>query len=161
MEITRREWIAVVGAAAACGCMSGCTQSSGQASMLPTGPIDAGPIGAFAADGVYTNSRDRNGFFVVRQGPRLFALSAICTHRACKLDAESEKFTCPCHGSTFTLHGKVMRGPARRDLAIFAVERDAREHLIVWTSKPVPFDASDASIAFVEMSHAVPDQHLI
>ena len=47
-------------------------------------------------------------FFIVRKGASLFALSAICTHRHCKLEAEADKtFYCPCHGSTFDPEGKV------------------------------------------------------
>ena len=59
--------------------------------------IDAGPISNYASDGVYTGFSDQ-GFFVVRKGQKLQALSAFCTHRKCKLTAESDlSFYCKCH----------------------------------------------------------------
>jgi cytochrome b6-f complex iron-sulfur subunit len=78
--------------------------------------VNAGPIINYGTDGLYVRFRDQ-GFFVIRKGEQLFALSSICTHRTCKLDAEPDRsFFCPCHGSTFDPDGKVTEGPARRDL---------------------------------------------
>ena len=78
--------------------------------------VNAGPVSKYAADGVYDAFRDQ-GFFLVRKGDKLVALSSYCTHRKCKLEAESNRsFGCPCHGSTFTPDGKVTEGPAKRDL---------------------------------------------
>ena len=80
--------------------------------------INAGAVGQYAADGLYDKFRDQ-GFFVVRKGEKLFAISSSCTHRRCKLTAESNRsFCCPCHGSKFDPDGKVITGPARRDLPI-------------------------------------------
>jgi Rieske Fe-S protein len=80
--------------------------------------VNAGPVAQFAADGLYDGFRDQ-GFFVIRQGARLFALSAFCTHRKCKLTAERDRsFYCKCHGSTFDAKGLVTEGPARRDLPV-------------------------------------------
>ncbi len=54
------------------------------------------------------------GFFVIRRGDQLLALSAICTHRKCKLYAEPDSsFYCKCHGSTFDPCRPVCcKGPA-------------------------------------------------
>lgn len=52
---------------------------------------------------------------LVRDGGRVFALSARCSHRGCSLSEGSLDdgvVTCPCHGSRFTLDGSVVRGPA-------------------------------------------------
>ena len=73
-----------------------------------------------AADGVYATFWHQ-GFFIVRQAPKLLALSAMCTHRRCKLDVEPDgSFSFPCHGSTFDNNGRVTHGPARRDLPVLA-----------------------------------------
>jgi len=51
------------------------------------------------------------------------ALSKSCTHLGCSVpwDEEKNKFICPCHGSTFDLHGNVLTAPALRPLDYFPV----------------------------------------
>ncbi len=48
----------------------------------------------------------------------LVATSAICTHRGCEIgyNADAHLFACPCHGARFDEDGKVVKGPARKDL---------------------------------------------
>jgi Rieske Fe-S protein len=93
--------------------------------------IDAGPVSNYAIDGLYGGFRDQ-GFFLIRRGERLVALSAFCTHRKCKLTAEPNRsFYCKCHGSTFDLGGKVTEGPAKRDLAALPTTVNERGHLLV------------------------------
>ncbi len=111
--INRREFlILAVTAVAGCSSLPPGTNSSAPKIRL----VNAGPAADYAVDGVYARFRNQ-GFFVIRQGESLFALSAICTHKKCKLDAEPDRsFFCPCHGSTFNPDGRVTQGPARRDL---------------------------------------------
>ncbi|MBV9673821.1 MAG: Rieske 2Fe-2S domain-containing protein [Verrucomicrobia bacterium] len=93
--------------------------------------IDAGPVNTFASDGVYSTFLNQ-GFFVVRKGPKLQALSSFCTHRKCKLAAEPDQsFYCKCHGSTFDPTGKVTEGPAKRDLPTLPCLVNERGHLLV------------------------------
>ena len=93
--------------------------------------VDAGLASAYAKDGVYSQYRDL-GFFLIRRGGQLTALSAICTHRHCKVEAEPDRtFYCPCHDSTFDPAGKVTQGPAKRDLPVFSTSTDSRGHLLV------------------------------
>jgi Rieske Fe-S protein len=93
--------------------------------------IDAGPAAAYAKEGVYSQYHDL-GFFLIRRGGQLTALSSLCTHRNCKLEAEQDRtFYCPCHGSTFDPAGKVTEGPATRSLPVFTTATDARGHLLV------------------------------
>lgn len=44
--------------------------------------------------------------------------SPVCPHLGCgyRWDAVDRKFKCPCHGSTFDINGRVLGGPAPRDL---------------------------------------------
>ena len=60
----------------------------------------------------------KEGVYLIRASKDMFALSARCTHLGCTLnyDAVSREFKCPCHGSIFTLSGKRISGPARKDL---------------------------------------------
>ena len=128
MIINRRQFL-LLSAGFAAGCKSGNTPD---ASAEQT--INAGPASNFTGEGVYSNFRDR-GFFVIRQGDKLFALSAICTHRKCKLSAEPDRsFYCPCHGSLFDAAGHVIQGPARRDLAVLPAYTDEQGQLQVKVS---------------------------
>lgn len=45
------------------------------------------------------------------------AVSLICTHLGCIVKNTGDGFECPCHGSQFTAHGDVKKGPAPRSLA--------------------------------------------
>ena len=129
MHVNRRTFL-LLSAAFAAGCATtpaGVTLSSGKKERT----VNAGPAAQYLADGVYSRYRDL-GFFIVRQGPHLFALSSICTHRKCKLEAEPDKtFYCPCHDSTFDAQGKVTEGPARRDLPVYDLATDEKGNLVV------------------------------
>jgi len=93
--------------------------------------VNAGPVNNYAADGIYDTFLDQ-GFFVVRKGKELVALSSDCTHRQCKLKVASRRsFYCPCHGSTFDSSGKVTEGPAKRDLPVLpSVTNEAGQLLV-------------------------------
>jgi len=110
MDLNRRQFLILTTAAAAvAGCRS--LDEAGRARV-----VDAGAVSDYAADGVYSDFRDQ-GFFVIRNGLELFVMSAICTHRKCKLIAVNDRsFFCKCHGSTFASSGRVTSGPASRNL---------------------------------------------
>ncbi|MBL0323073.1 MAG: Rieske (2Fe-2S) protein [Ignavibacteria bacterium] len=62
------------------------------------------PIGVYAmADGTF------------------IALLLCCTHRNCELQPQPTYLVCPCHGSEFTIRGKVQSPPAQADLQSFPV----------------------------------------
>ena len=110
------------------GLVAGCKTASKTGGGERT--VNAGSASHFTKDGVYS-FRDE-GFFLIRQGGKLFALSAICTHRKCKLSAEADRtFYCKCHGSTFDPTGHVTEGPARRDLPVLPVTANAQGELLV------------------------------
>jgi Rieske Fe-S protein len=129
MEMNRKQFLirAAALAAGVPGVCLGKSSSSDEGRRL----VNAGPAGRFAADGLYEGFRDQ-GFFVIRTGDKLFALSAICTHRRCKLAAERDhSFYCKCHGSTFDPNGKVTEGPATRDLPVLPSFTDENGQLLV------------------------------
>ncbi|MTJ10119.1 FAD-dependent oxidoreductase [Anabaena sp. UHCC 0204] len=50
------------------------------------------------------------------------AISLTCTHQGCTVKKAADgQFHCPCHGAVFTAEGKVVKGPAKRDLATFKI----------------------------------------
>jgi len=93
--------------------------------------IDAGPASDYGSDGVYSGFQNQ-GFFVVRRGAELFAVSSFCTHRHCKVATQADRsYYCRCHGSTFDPNGKVTEGPAKRDLPRFSTSVSDKQHLLV------------------------------
>jgi Rieske Fe-S protein len=50
---------------------------------------------------------------------KLHQRSAVCGHLGCIVhwNAAEKSWDCPCHGSRFDKHGKVINGPANADLA--------------------------------------------
>lgn len=44
-----------------------------------------------------------------------------CTHQGCELDVQAATYVCPCHGSEFSTRGKLLEGPAEKDLQNFPI----------------------------------------
>jgi Rieske Fe-S protein len=128
MYLNRRQFLLL-----SAGLVAGCS-STKPGVVSPTREarlINAGPAGNYAADGVYDRFWSL-GFFIIRRGNKLFALSSVCTHRHCRLDAEpNHSFSCPCHGSNFDPYGHVTGGPAKRDLPVLATFINERSELVV------------------------------
>jgi menaquinol-cytochrome c reductase iron-sulfur subunit len=55
---------------------------------------------------------------VKHSNTELTVFSPICTHLGCyyNWNPQAEEFICPCHGSHFSITGKVISGPAPRPL---------------------------------------------
>lgn len=116
--------------------------ASGQpAGGTPTlGPRDvlAGNLSQFAVGALVVVGQN---VAIGRDANGLYALTIVCTHQGCPVGPSSAGGTlhlaCPCHGSQFDLNGAVLRGPANRPLAHFAVEVDAAGNVIVHTAVQV------------------------
>ena len=129
MNMNRRHFLFLTASVATAGCQS--TESDLAPAVVEPRTINAGPVSDYAADGVYSRFRDA-GFFIVRKGDKLTALSSYCTHRKCKLAAEADfSFYCKCHGSTFDPAGHVTEGPARLDLPVFSTSSSDQGQLLV------------------------------
>ena len=56
-------------------------------------------------------------YIIVTKDNSTTVYSAHCTHLGCKIDKlEGDRFVCPCHGSQYDLNGKVVKGPAYKNL---------------------------------------------
>ncbi len=99
------------------------------------GLVYAGKIEEFTIDSVNRILAGR--FYISRTPDGVIALWQKCTHLGCAVPwiEEEGKFHCPCHGSSFDVHGEVLGGPAPRPLDFFPVEIKSGE---VWvdTGKP-------------------------
>jgi Rieske Fe-S protein len=127
MEMDRRSFVAAAGALAACA-MCGCAADQnnlGPAAAHEEAPnVDVGALADYPHDGATDQFARRSEVIVVRQGDRIFATSAACTHRNCIVRNSGSDLRCPCHGSRFDYDGNVTRGPAKRPLIHFGISNE-------------------------------------
>jgi cytochrome b6-f complex iron-sulfur subunit len=62
---------------------------------------------------------------IVATSDGVAAISLVCTHLGCIVARTAQGFSCPCHGSDFDDQGKIMGGPAPKDLPWLEVSRRA------------------------------------
>jgi cytochrome b6-f complex iron-sulfur subunit len=95
------------------------------------GTVNAGLVDSFPPGSVveFTNGR----FYLVRSHDGGFlAVYRRCTHLGCTIEwqAQENQFYCPCHASSFDLHGDVENPPAPRALDTFPVTIDAEQVIV-------------------------------
>ena len=56
-----------------------------------------------------------------------------CTHRGCELNVGGGIYSCPCHGSEFSTTGKVLEGPADKNLQTFKTKSE-NEKIYIYLS---------------------------
>ncbi len=80
----------------------------------PPAEFKAGFPGDYRAGTVSDRWLKEHQVWIVREGDRLYALLAVCTHLGCLTGyfPAEELFKCPCHGSNFSLQGDPLAGPA-------------------------------------------------
>jgi len=82
------------------------------------------------ANGVLVHSE----FILFDRDGTSWALARKCTHLGCKVNyhEQGNYLECPCHQSRFSPEGKVVNGPAKSDLATYAVEkRDTAPYYVI------------------------------
>jgi len=162
---TRRnflQWgIAVLGGAAALvlaiplvGSLIGPAFTRRPARWSRTVTVDSLPVGtplsvSFADQSTEAYLRQtvvRNVWAVRHTGTDVTVFSPICTHLGCRFDwhPEAGRFICPCHGSVFSIDGKVLAGPAPRPLDTLPSKIEDGELYVEWerfelgVSKKIP-----------------------
>lgn len=96
---------------------------------LADSPFTIGVPHKYRRAGVYEDFRESHGIWLVSDGSRLVALSAVCTHKGCgtRYDSMSRIFKCPCHKSTFTTDGlNISGGKAERPLERCMIALDGK-----------------------------------
>ncbi|MDX2242148.1 MAG: oleate hydratase [Leptolyngbyaceae cyanobacterium bins.302] len=82
------------------------------------------------------------------------ALSLTCTHQGCTVHPdENGEFHCPCHGAVYDRTGKVVSGPAKRDLPRFKVTGQADDKVCLVSSQPT--NAKAETIATLQADYYV------
>jgi cytochrome b6-f complex iron-sulfur subunit len=93
--------------------------------------VDAGQIESFPNGSVVEFPDGR--FFLIRSNDGGFlAVYQRCTHLGCSVawEADENRFFCPCHASSFDVHGEVENPPAPRALDTFPVTIDGGRILV-------------------------------
>ncbi|NEP10916.1 MAG: FAD-dependent oxidoreductase [Symploca sp. SIO2C1] len=58
------------------------------------------------------------------------AISLTCTHQGCTVQRQTDgKYLCPCHGAVYDNQGRVIAGPAKRDLPRFQIIQRAEDEV--------------------------------
>ena len=136
MNMDRREFVKLTGGLVAAVVVPGCASVA----AIPVQPVDGAvrlslaEFPALAAPGGHVRIRPAGGepIIVIAQDDGGFAaLSPKCTHRGCTVNVEPERIACPCHGSVYDRTGEVLRGPAERPLARYALNREANGDLVI------------------------------
>lgn len=103
---------------------------------------------------------DRVPFWVERNnatsdygaGDRVFAtiadtsevVSLTCTHQGCTVAIAADgNFHCPCHGAVFNREGKVLKGPADKDLPRYQVVQNHTDKLQLVSTVPLPLQTPE------------------
>ena len=65
----------------------------------------------------------------------IIAISLVCTHLGCTVEENegTEGFICPCHGSRYNKDGRLLEGPASKDLPRYRIEEQEDGNLKVFT----------------------------
>ncbi|MBT4610498.1 MAG: Rieske (2Fe-2S) protein [Gemmatimonadetes bacterium] len=60
--------------------------------------------------------------WLIRAEDEWLAIGAQCTHLKCQVRPRGGFISCNCHGSTFQIDGRVIRGPASKPLRRYVVQ---------------------------------------
>jgi cytochrome b6-f complex iron-sulfur subunit len=102
-----------------------------ESTKFKIGKIDSFPVGT-------VKKLDERGVFIFATDEGLHAISSVCTHLGCIVAISDTGFQCPCHGSKYNEHGKVIGGPAPRNLAWLEISQNLDGSLEVDSAKSVP-----------------------
>lgn len=59
---------------------------------------------------------DDDNILIRTSQSQFLAVNLICKHKGCTVELQGDKFVCPCHGSEYTIEGKVTNGPSKSNL---------------------------------------------
>ena len=68
----------------------------------------------------------QQGLILIREGEKIKAFEARCTHLGCSINqSDGKELVCRCHGSRFDMGGNAISGPAIKPLKALKVIEDA------------------------------------
>ena len=63
--------------------------------------------------------------------PQWLVVVGVCTHLGCVPTREKDGWLCPCHGSVYDNSGRVMRGPAPKNLEVPPYQFAAGDKIVI------------------------------
>ena len=75
---------------------------------------------------IVTSNYNKDPIVLFKRGENIYeAYSLVCTHDNEKLNIKDNLLVCPTDGSKFSKYGKVITGPAVKDLRQYSVDKTA------------------------------------
>ncbi len=109
---------------------------------MKAGEVDTLPLGEPAhltsadvqADAYIRETVTRHLWAIRHSDTDVTVFSPICPHLGCQFDWDpsTKTFRCPCHGSVYSLDGKVLGGPAPRPLDTLPAKLEKGELYVEW-----------------------------
>jgi ubiquinol-cytochrome c reductase iron-sulfur subunit len=63
--------------------------------------------------------------------PEWLIIVGICTHLGCVPNRRNDGWNCPCHGSQYDISGRILKGPAPRNLEVPPYEFVTENKIII------------------------------
>ncbi len=79
--------------------------------------LEQGTEKIIPADGIPEGISFSDDVIIHKRGNEITVFSARCSHLGCTINRfENNRLICPCHGSEYSVDGKVSKGPSSRPL---------------------------------------------
>lgn len=130
--VKRRRLISYTAFGTAIAVITGCFGGNDSNSQGQT--VNVGTMADLKSKGELKGKTPKGPVAVVPNGNsgQISAVNPICTHNGCKVEWKKAngKFVCPCHGAEFAATGKVLKGPAKKDLPTYQTEVSGNNVLV-------------------------------
>jgi cytochrome b6-f complex iron-sulfur subunit len=134
-DLNRREFVIAAACAAGACMMCGSIEAADAAPEAGGTKVDIGTAADYPKDGPYDKLADSKKLIIVRDNGKLYALSAVCTHKMGTVKVKGTELVCPKHNSHFANDGKVTKGPAKASLFRLGISENADGHILVDPNK--------------------------
>src|SRR5215471_6271559 len=115
-ELNRRDFVVAAACAAGACMMCGAVAEAADMASDSGNKVDAGTIDDYKKVGPYDKLADSKKVIIIRDGAKIYAMSAVCTHKMGTVKIKGQDLVCAKHNSHFAEDGKPKSGPAKAAL---------------------------------------------
>ncbi|MHB1686085.1 MAG: QcrA and Rieske domain-containing protein [Ignavibacteriaceae bacterium] len=107
---------------------------AGRIENIPQGTPVRITVASSSKDAYLNDTEMHNVWANKKSNSDVEVFSPICPHLGCSYNWDSQKnqFECPCHGSVFDANGKLISGPAPRNLDTLPTKIEDNELYVEW-----------------------------